>query len=149
MVPPFVRILLLLPGRRGRVHRNGWLLRTNSIAPGRIGIPLEPEQPLPAGYGDQVVGRMAALAAEVGSEFRIIAVPGRDDPEESRRVLQAETTALLPLLDVYPLLAREVAAAGYGHQDVYFANDGHFNRVGYELFASAVAEAMRQDALLP
>ena len=129
------------------ISDNGFLLRTNSIAPGRIGMALVPPKELPSDYGDNTLHQMKALTEEHGATLIIMPIPGRDNPENSMAVLRENVSAgvlsQLPIIDVYPALRAVAADANLSYRQLYFVEDSHFNARGYQLLGVVAADAIR------
>lgn len=116
------------------------LLRSNVIGPGHLGEAPAALDPRAAARLRVVLGELAALARTHGFPAWVVALPGRDIPEASARVLRATLPGReLGLVDPAPALRRALAQSGEEWRDLYWRWDGHLNAHGHDRLAHVLA----------
>ncbi len=131
--------------------QNGFLLGQRSLAPQNIGVPLEPLPDLLPGLLPDLFTQFEALAEEYDFQIFVVPVPGKDDPQGSRAVLEesldGKEWSHIEIVDVYPMMEKQYGADGRQRSDLYFVYDGHFNRYGYTVLGQAVAAVLKEKLL--
>lgn len=81
-----------------------------------------------------------ALARQHRFRPIVVALPSQEDPERSAEILREHGPPDgVEVIDPLPLLREAVATSGHEWNDLYWRCDGHWNALGDELFAKALA----------
>lgn len=136
------------------VFEEGRLMFSNYVRPKDVGIEdmsqysyEELEQRITG-----VFGQMIALSKQKDFKLIIVPLPSREDPSESISALNenipAELMQEMMILDVVPAMNDLLEEHGLDYHRLYWNDDGHFNKLGNDIFAKALMRMLYQDRVL-
>lgn len=122
------------------------LYRTNVVGPSHLGAASPALDPRPGVRLQRAWTELASLARAHGFAWWVVAIPDRDEPERTARILSSQVG--LDVIDPLPAMREALTSAGGEWRDLYWHFDGHLNARGHELLAGALAPRLAE-ALAP
>ncbi len=99
-----------------------------------------------------VFGQLIALSKRNGFKLAVVPIPSREDPSESISALKENISSgvmqEMSILDVIPAMNDLLEERGLDFDSLYWKDDGHFNKLGNEIFALALMRELYHDRIL-